>query len=127
VAGLGGAIPAGEAHGLLRRGVVRVEGCPLAWDLGRFVPSLCAGAEVGFVAANGEGGPSPESVVRPWAAAGAAARGRVTVTGPLFLELEARATFPFWHDQFYFRPSTDVYTVPDVAFSALAGAGLRFW
>ncbi len=125
--GLGGPIPAGAAHGLLRRGVVRVEGCPLAWTLGALTPSLCGTAEAGLLWASGSNDANAESATRPWAAFGAAARARVAAGGSLFFEIDGRAAIPLWRDQFYFRPSTDIYTVPAVSFAVGAGAGLRVW
>lgn len=124
---LGGSIPAGDAHGLLRRAALRVDGCPLAWDLGVITPSLCAVVEGGLLVASGRGGASPESTVRPWAAAGVLARARLDVSDRFFFEIETRAAFPFWRDQFFFRPSTDIYTVPVATFATELGTGVRFW
>jgi hypothetical protein len=110
------------------RTTATLDGCPVRWRAAATLALVpCATFEIGSLASDGQATIDPESTARLWVAAGLAGRLVWEPASPLVFEVEGRAMAPFTRDQFYFRPASDVFQAPIVAFSAGMTGGVRFW
>lgn len=114
----------------------RVEGCPIAFDLGESLAlEPCVMFEGGVL--RGRGYSDPPTVAEgqsgraPWLAPGALAR-LVASFGAVVVELEGGARFPLRREEFYVLSEgevgatrTSVHEVPATSFGAVLGVGLR--
>jgi hypothetical protein len=125
--GLGPAISTADGLAFLRRAAARGEVCPFALDVGRVRPSVCFGASAGPVFASGVDFKASSATTRLWLAVDGVLRWRVSLAGPVFVEIEARASIPLVRDRYIYRPDSTIYEAPVVAGAAAGGAGIHFW
>jgi len=121
----------------------RLEGCPIAFDLGASLGlEPCVTFEGGVLSGRGYSSPPAvaegQSGLSPWLAPGALAR-LVASFGQLVVELEGAARFPLRREEFYVLSEaeggaedagaaeirTRVHEVPTISFGAALGVGLR--
>jgi hypothetical protein len=102
-----------------------LELCPIALGAGVFVLRPCPTLSVGFLSASGSRTEAGRSEVRPWWVAGLAALGTARLSEQVELVAGGAAGRPLVRDRFQFRPAI-FHEVPELAFSASVGLGLRF-
>jgi hypothetical protein len=118
-------VPGGGAHFTWTTGSVEL--CPLTWSRGQLELRPCARLEAGVLAGAGLAVTPERSEARPWVSGGAVGRARLGIAGPLFLELEGGALFPFTRDRFFVEPDVTIHRAPVAAWAAAGGAGVTFW
>jgi hypothetical protein len=102
-----------------------LELCPIALGAGAFVLRPCPTLSVGFLSASGSRTEAGRSDVRPWWVVGLAALGTARLSDRVELVAGGAAGRPLVRDRFQFHPAV-FHEVPELAFSANAGLGLRF-
>jgi hypothetical protein len=102
----------------------RLDLCPVRAGRvhGPFVLDACAIGEAGRIAVDGTGADRLHQPRRPWAAAGALARGGWRLTQAFSLEIEGGAEAPLLREDFVYPSTGTVYRAPRVI--ALAGVWL---
>jgi hypothetical protein len=103
--------------------------CPVgAWLISGLHVGPCLGAELGFLDARGGGAAvsAPTQRTRAWAAVRGDFVTRLTVFGPLALELGLGLRVPLTRDEFAFAPAPFVYRAPPIFFGASVGASAQF-
>lgn len=101
--------------------------CPVALHAGAMRVQPCARGELGVLSARGRAVEPARSDSRLWVAAGAVARARLAIAGPMFAELEAGLSAPIVRDRFYVEPVTVLYRPPAAAATGAFAVGLAFW
>lgn len=104
----------------------RLELCPIWWSPARVSTTVCFLGELGSLQARGirvdaarEGSPLIASL-------GGSLTARWNVTGVLFLDGTVGARAPLAPHRFFFRPDTEVYSLPRVSSLAQLGIGVQF-
>lgn len=107
----------------------RLEGCPLSFTLSaELAASSCVIFDAGALSARGgRRDATPTARVRPWIAPGLIGRLQWRIAGPLFLELEAGATFPLVRDTFYVARDFTLQETPIAGALAAGGVSVRFF
>jgi hypothetical protein len=121
-----GTVASGDAHAQFTWTAAALDLCPLKLGAGRFDARPCVRFEGGTLEAAGVDVQPSRSGARPWLSTGAAARARVFVVGPLFLEAEASLALALVRDRFFVEPSQTVFRAPLVGWSATGGVGVQF-
>jgi hypothetical protein len=103
-----------------------LDGCPIALATGPIRMWPCVRVVAGTLAATGDVSQA-RSAGRPWLSAAAVVRGRLSLVGGLFLEVEGEAFAPFVRDRFYLEPDTTVHRATAVAAGGAAAVGASFW
>lgn len=98
----------------------RFELSPLAFE-------LCAEGEAGDLRASGYGLDHPIASDNAWGGAGASARARVAIVGPLGLSVMLGVVFPFDRPTFVIEGLGDVFTPEPAALRALAGIDVEIF
>ena len=101
--------------------------CPMAWSRGAVRLTPCLRTEVGALEAAGVNVQPARTGVRPWWSLGVVARGRFTVYGPLFVEIEGALLGAVVRDRFFLEPGGTVFRPSLLGGSAGVGAGLAIW
>jgi hypothetical protein len=104
----------------------RLDGCPLAWRPLTLRLTACARIEAGAVRVDASGIQDPRAPVTGWFAAGPVVRAQRIVIDALFADVELGALVRATNDRFVVLPTSTVYEVPLVGFSAGAGLGALF-
>jgi hypothetical protein len=103
----------------------RLEACPVRVG-GALAVRPCLGAELAAVDAQGQIRANPRGKTLPWIAGEALLRTEWLLSPKYFVEAGAAAVVPLARTRYFFEPNDTLYTVPDVAFRAAFGFGLRF-
>jgi hypothetical protein len=104
-----------------------VSACPIRLEADRFRLFPCAGLELGGLVVEASSERGPQTSVRPWMAAGLAARGQLALVEPLRLEAQLGAAVPFVQDEFVFEPDETVHATPPLSGSGLVGVVVDIW
>lgn len=103
----------------------RIEGCPIAWQLGAFSAAPCAGVQLGALRGSGATAMGATTGTRPWIAPELV--GRLAVRfGRAALELEGTAAAPLVRDRYYLAPSTTIHQVPALAYGVATSVAIEF-
>lgn len=99
--------------------------CPARFSFGAVALRPCARFEAGRLEAKADLAPGARLTSNVFLAAGLEVQGRVTIAGPVFLELTFDAVAPLRRSEFFVANSS-AYIVSPVRFVLLAGAGVHF-
>ncbi len=99
--------------------------CPARFSFGAVALRPCARFEAGRLEAKADLAPGARLTSNVFLAAGLEVQGRVTIAGPVFLELTIDAVAPLRRSEFFVANSS-AYIVSPVRFVLLAGAGVHF-
>jgi hypothetical protein len=103
-----------------------IEGCPTGWELGRLSLRPCLRAGGGVRILTSANIPGHLTATRAWLDLGPMIHARVSVAGPLFVDVAGGALFNATQDQASFTPNIGVQSVPPFAGRGEAAVGVEF-
>ena len=108
------------------RTLAALDVCPHSWTAPWWSFHLCAHGDAGLLRSRALDVPAASRVDSLWGDLGLGASVRLTVAGPVFLDLDARLLFPMSRYTYEFLPSTRVFQVSPATGSFGVSAGVRF-